>query len=506
MPSTSYDLFGVASHEISEIMGRVVDATATSGAVLHTALTQFNVGGNFTIGTETLLKFNTAATGDKGDWDSSVTASDSFRAFATPGQVSTVSATDLRAVDVIGWDHRALDLVFAIDTTGSMAPYINNVKSNAAAIVNAAFGTDSAPIDARIGIVGFKDAAGPNGPGENTAVLHFTDQDTYAARKSAAISAINSLTVSGGGDIPEGDNSALLYALLGNLGDWRRAAQDHKIILFSDAPIKDTGLADQVAHAAATLGVTVTSSSVVSHAGFTEGSFSFSVPSDSLALASVSDGSDSDNSNGEFVGPTPSTITFSSHVFAIQVGSDSSATSSLADVAHSTGGSFFTADSTNLSDIITAIINLPPLTRVERFFDSATGDHFYTTSLAEANQIRATLPTYHDEGAPWATPDKGPDTTDVFRFFDTVTGTHFLTSSTVERDFIIAHTPTLHFEGVAFESYKAPDAGALTLERFFNTITGLHHLSASVAETTSINGGAAGAGWVDEGHGFIVHA
>jgi Repeat of unknown function (DUF5648) len=44
-----------------------------------------------------------------------------------------------------------------------------------------------------------------------------------------------------------------------------------------------------------------------------------------------------------------------------------------------------------------------------RFFDSATGDHFYTLSAAEANQIRATLPTYHDEGTPWSTPNAGPN-------------------------------------------------------------------------------------------------
>jgi hypothetical protein len=87
----------------------------------------------------------------------------------------------------------------------------------------------------------------------------------------------------------------------------------------------------------------------------------------------------------------------------------------------------------------------PVITPVERFFDSATGDHFYTPSVAEANQIRATLPTFHDEGAPWGVPSAGPNTEDVFRFFDTVTGTHFLTDSTVERDFIIAHTPHVTF-------------------------------------------------------------
>ncbi|MGY3408422.1 hypothetical protein ACVWZV_004535 [Bradyrhizobium sp. GM5.1] len=138
----------------------------------------------------------------------------------------------------------------------------------------------------------------------------------------------------------------------------------------------------------------------------------------------------------------------------------------------------------------------PNTSRAERFFDSATGDHFYTLSVAEANQIRATLPTYHDEGTPWSTPDRGTGTIDVFRFFDVATNAHFLTTSTAERDFIIAHTPTLHFEGVAFESYAAADAGTLTLERFFNTISGLHHYSASAVETASINGGAAGPGWV----------
>jgi Repeat of unknown function (DUF5648) len=143
--------------------------------------------------------------------------------------------------------------------------------------------------------------------------------------------------------------------------------------------------------------------------------------------------------------------------------------------------------------------------RAERFFDSATGDHFYTMSAAEANQIRATLPTYHDEGAPWSTPDRGSNTIDIFRFFDAATGAHFLTSSTAERDHVIATLPSYHFEGIAFEAYSAPSDGTLTLERFFNTQTHLHHYAASAAETASILNGGAGPGWVDEGAGFIVH-
>jgi Repeat of unknown function (DUF5648) len=144
--------------------------------------------------------------------------------------------------------------------------------------------------------------------------------------------------------------------------------------------------------------------------------------------------------------------------------------------------------------------------RAERFFDSATGDHFYTLSPAEANQIRATLPTYHDEGAPWATPNKGTSTIDVFRFFDVATGAHFLTSNVAERDQVIATLPSYHYEGIAFEAYSAPGDGTLTLERFYNTQSHLHHYAASPAEIASILSGGAGPGWVDEGAGFIVHA
>jgi Repeat of unknown function (DUF5648) len=145
------------------------------------------------------------------------------------------------------------------------------------------------------------------------------------------------------------------------------------------------------------------------------------------------------------------------------------------------------------------------IAKVQRFFDSATGDHFYTLSPAEADQIRATLPTYHDEGAPWGTPDKGADTVDVFRFFDVATNTHFLTNSVAERDQVMATLPSYHFEGVGFQAYTAPGDGTLTLERFFNTQNHLHHYAASPAEIASILSGGAGPGWVDEGAGFVVH-
>ncbi|GJE40215.1 matrixin family metalloprotease [Methylobacterium persicinum] len=146
------------------------------------------------------------------------------------------------------------------------------------------------------------------------------------------------------------------------------------------------------------------------------------------------------------------------------------------------------------------------VTAVYRFYDTQTGDHFYTTSSAEKAQIQQTLPWFTYEGTPWATPTKGADTTDVFRFFDTSSNAHFFTTSVSERDQIMKTAPSFKYEGVAFEAYADASApGALTLERFYNTQTGQHHFAGSAAEASGINHGAAGPGWVDEGPGFTVH-
>ena len=149
------------------------------------------------------------------------------------------------------------------------------------------------------------------------------------------------------------------------------------------------------------------------------------------------------------------------------------------------------------------------LNPVHRFFDTHTGDHFYTTSTAEAEQVKATIPFFTYEGAAWATPDKGAGTRDVFRFFDTRTGTHLFTADAGERDQIVRTLPNYQYEGVAFQAYADPAAagpGGVTLERFFDTKTGQHHMAGSAAEAYGINHGAAGPGWVDEGAAFTVHA
>ncbi|SIO45953.1 von Willebrand factor type A domain-containing protein [Rhodovulum sp. ES.010] len=147
------------------------------------------------------------------------------------------------------------DFAFVIDQTGSMGDDIAAVKAAATGVVNALYA--DATIDARIGIVGFRD----NTIGEPTSViLPFTDQDDFAARQAAAVGAINGISVSGGGDFPETAFDGLLTALDGSMGDWRVGAGVKKVALFTDASAKDAILLPAVLTYALSIGATITGS------------------------------------------------------------------------------------------------------------------------------------------------------------------------------------------------------------------------------------------------------
>jgi VCBS repeat-containing protein len=114
----AFDFFGVVAHEFTEIMGRELNAvgnTVASGAGDHPLdLFKFSAAGArefvgtnagyFSIdgGATNLDNFNTATNGDFGDWAASA-GNDSFLAFSSSGVVNFVSLTDLRVMDVIGW-------------------------------------------------------------------------------------------------------------------------------------------------------------------------------------------------------------------------------------------------------------------------------------------------------------------------------------------------------------------------------------------------------------------
>ncbi len=144
------------------------------------------------------------------------------------------------------------DFAFVVDQTGSMGDDIDAVKASATSIINALFGAGT--IDARIGVVGFRDST----IGEPTEVLQtFTDDVSFGDRKTAALAAINALSASGGGDFPETAFEGLLKALDGSMGEWRTGAGVKRVVLFTDADAKDTSLAPTVQSYATNIGATV---------------------------------------------------------------------------------------------------------------------------------------------------------------------------------------------------------------------------------------------------------
>jgi hypothetical protein len=116
-----YDFQGSVAHEFSEIMGRELNAIGNevqtgeaNGYYLYdlfkftaegvrsfagTTLGYFSLDG----GATNLNFFNNDPDDDFGDWDKSA-GDDSFLAFSDSGVVNPVTATDLRVMDVLGWD------------------------------------------------------------------------------------------------------------------------------------------------------------------------------------------------------------------------------------------------------------------------------------------------------------------------------------------------------------------------------------------------------------------
>jgi hypothetical protein len=120
----TYDFFGVAAHEISEVLGRDLFAGSQDGQGIgpnsFTPLDLFHYSSNgvrdfsgttagyFSLngGATNLDNFNTNPSGDFGDWASSV-GNDAFLAFSRSGVANPVSQTDLRELNILGYGESA---------------------------------------------------------------------------------------------------------------------------------------------------------------------------------------------------------------------------------------------------------------------------------------------------------------------------------------------------------------------------------------------------------------
>lgn len=114
-----YDFYGTVAHELAEVMGKNLLVGETIGStpnsydpsdLFHysapgvrdlsgTTAGYFSLDGGVT----NLNNFNTNPGGDFGDWASSA-GNDSWRAFSNSGIINAITETDLRFMDVIGFD------------------------------------------------------------------------------------------------------------------------------------------------------------------------------------------------------------------------------------------------------------------------------------------------------------------------------------------------------------------------------------------------------------------
>jgi Ca2+-binding RTX toxin-like protein len=270
------------------------------------------------------------------------------------------------------------DIAFVIDTTGSMAPSIRGVKANASQIINAIFADGNK--DGRIGVVGFKDNTIPGEASQ--VILPFTDQDDFEARKSAALTAINGISVYGGGDLPETSFDGLLVALNGSMGEWRFGAGVLRVILFTDAAAKDGFLAPRVDVLAHSIGARIERLSSLPGSGGSVDTFSLAFGGDesgnsvdTFSPAFGGDGSsgaqrsqpDDFNANPPFpFVPSDDPIPFDPttaqlQIFTIFTGSSDVNTSDFEGIASTTGGRLFrTTTGDDMLDTLLDIINLPP--------------------------------------------------------------------------------------------------------------------------------------------------
>ncbi len=256
----------------------------------------------------------------------------------------------LKGVDYAQFSDRKIDLspgqdiAFVIDTTASMSDDIEAVKADANDIINTIFDEDRGFIDSRIAVVGYND------PATNT-FLSFTDQPKIEDRKTAAQNAINSISVDGGGDFPEAVNAGLIRALNGGAGEWREEAAARRIILFGDAPPKDTELRSEVLRLAADVGF----KSIHSAPNLS----TFSIAGD-IETTSLSSELAVTHFEIETTDTDAEAITVPVEIFTVLIGNDSTTRTDFESLASATEGEFSTvATATDLVDVLIEAIESP---------------------------------------------------------------------------------------------------------------------------------------------------
>ena len=125
---------------------------------------------------------------------------------------------------------------------------------------------------------------------------------------------------------------------------------------------------------------------------------------------------------------------------------------------------------------------------VYRFFNTRTGVHFYTISLAERNQVLINFPWFNLEGPGfYAQPSPVAGLSPIYRFYNRITGTHFYTINEVEKNTVIANfSDTYQLDGPAMWASTGAASGWVPMHRFYNGNTGTHFYTANESERQNV--------------------
>lgn len=124
---------------------------------------------------------------------------------------------------------------------------------------------------------------------------------------------------------------------------------------------------------------------------------------------------------------------------------------------------------------------------VFRFYNVKTGTHFYTASDAERASIIAKYPSiYAFEGVAYYLNTGEPGmNVPLYRFYNKATGAHFYTASADEKASVQAkYAATFTYEGVAYN--VSGNTAGTPVYRFFNALTNTHFYTASAAEKDNV--------------------
>jgi hypothetical protein len=189
-----------------------------------------NAGGHFVV----LYGFDGTIIDINDPWPDNGPVMQTYASFANSSITGAVYTANSGRFE---WTHTltlgaSLDVVFLIDTTGSMGGSIGSIQAAAISITTNIFAHFP---EARIAVRDFKD--NPIHSGDP----YLDRVDTEFTTNAAAIqSAVNTLSAGGGGDTPEAQYTALIDTLTGtDVGGWRTNPTPRVIIIATDAPGHD---------------------------------------------------------------------------------------------------------------------------------------------------------------------------------------------------------------------------------------------------------------------------